>query len=416
MLVKKIINLNRLRRGYTFVKFNKAFIPYGGYHSTPFARWNGSLKAENSVVLTADTARRWFVEKQIDPTVLDFIYYGITTAQPLSFYSHVYSSAVILDRKKNIPGMQVNQVCATSCTTMGLAASDVENGAYETVYALSGDRCSSTPLLVVPTPNNGSVATENIVTDNFKRDPSPDAGLAMFETAEAVAKEAGITRQECDDTALLRYEQYLDATANERAFQKRYMFPVRIKEKKQIKQIDADEGIAVRTKESLAAYKTVVEGGVLTSGTQCHPADGSCGVIVTTKEKAQELSAGSAITVQVISYGAVRVAPGRVASAPVPALTRSLKDAGLRVGDLKQIKTHNPFIVNDIYLGKQMGIEQKYINNYGSPMVFGHPQAPTAGRAIIELIEALAVQGGGYGAFTGCAAGDIGASLIVKVS
>ncbi|MPN32833.1 3-ketoacyl-CoA thiolase [bioreactor metagenome] len=62
-----------------------------------------------------------------------------------------------------------------------------------------------------------------------------------------------------------------------------------------------------------------------------------------------------------------------------------------------------------------MGIDQKHINNYGSPMIFGHPQAPTAGRAIIELIEALAVQGGGYGAFTGCAAGDLGASLIVKV-
>ena len=397
------------------MKFNKAFIPYGGYYSTPFARWNGSLKAENSVVLAADTARRWFVEKQIDPTVLDFIYYGITTAQPLSFYSHVYSSAVILDRKKNIPGIQVSQVCATSCTTMGSAAADVENGAYETVYALAGDRCSSTPLLVVPSPNNGSVVTENIVTDNFKRDPSPGAGLAMFETAEAVAKQAGITREECDDIALLRYEQYLDATANGRAFQKRYMYPVEIKERKQIKRIDADEGVAARTKEGLAAYKTVIEGGVLTSGSQCHPADGNCGVIVTTKENAGKLSADGTVTVQIISYGVVRAAPGRMAPALVPALTLTLKDAGIGAGELKQVKTHNPFIVNDIYLGKEMGIDQKHINNYGSPMIFGHPQAPTAGRAIIELIEALAVQGGGYGAFTGCAAGDLGASLIVKV-
>lgn len=398
------------------MKFTKAFIPYGGYYSTPFARWNGSLKAENSVVLGAATARRWFVEKQIDPTVLDFIYYGITTAQPLSFYGHVYSSATILDRKKEVPALEINQVCATSCTTIGLAAKDVELGACEAVYSLAVDRCSSTPLLVVPNPNNGSLVMENLVTDNFKGDPSPGAGLAMFQTAEAVAKEVGITRQECDDVALMRYEQYQDALANDRAFQKRYMFPAEIKVGKNVKLLEADEGVAARTKEGLANYKTVLKDGVLTSGSQCHPADGNTGAIVTTKEKAKELSTDKNITVQILSYGMVRVAPGRMAHAPVPALELALKDAGLKVSDLSQIKTHNPFAVNDVNLTKVLGVDQKIVNNYGCSMIYGHPQGPTAQRAVIELIEALAVQGGGYGAFTGCAAGDLGGSLVIKVS
>lgn len=66
--------------------YTKAFIPYGGYYSTPFVRWNGSLKGENPVVLGAATARRWFVEKKIDPTVLDFLYYGQTVTSPLTFF------------------------------------------------------------------------------------------------------------------------------------------------------------------------------------------------------------------------------------------------------------------------------------------------------------------------------------------
>ncbi len=396
--------------------FTKAYIPYGGYYSSPFARWNGSLKAENSVVLGAATAKRWFAEKQIDPTILDYMYYGITTAQPLSFYSHAYTSAVINERKKDIPGLQINQVCATSCTTLGLAAQDIENGSYEAVYSMAVDRCSSTPLLVVPNPTNGSLVMENIVTDNFKGDPSPGAGLQMFETAEAVAKEIGISRQECDEVALLRYEQYQDALANDRAFQKRYMFPVEIKvSRKEVKLIDADEGIAARTRDGLANFKTVLKDGVLTSGSQCHPADGNCGTIVTTKEKAKEISKDPNITVQIISYGIVRVAPGRMAAAPVPALEKAVKDAGISLSDLTQIKTHNPFAVNDVNLTKMLGIDQKIVNNYGSSMIYGHPQGPTAGRAIIELIEALAAQGGGYGAFTGCAAGDIGGSVVIKV-
>jgi acetyl-CoA acetyltransferase family protein len=400
------------------MKFTKAYIPYGGYYTSPFVRWNGSLKSDNSVVLGASTARRWFVEKEIDPNILDFLYLGITTAQPLSFFGHAYSAAVILNRQgKDIPALQINQVCATSVTTVGLAAQDIEMGSHDAVFALSTDRCSSTAMVICPDPISGSFAIENIVLDNFERDPSPGAGLAMFKTAEAVAKEEGITREECDEAALLRYEQYLDALANDRAFQKRYMFPVEASiSKKEKILIDADEGASINTKEGLAKLKTVVPGGVLTFGSQTHPADGNSGIMVTTLEKAKEVSKDANITIQVLSYGIVRAGAGRMAAAPVPALELALKDAGINAGDLKQVKTHNPFAVNDVNLSKKLGIDQKKINNYGSSLIYGHPQGPTASRAIVELIEALAADGGGYGAFTGCAAGDIGAALVIKVN
>ena len=94
----------------------------------------------------------------------------------------------------------------------------------------------------------------------------------------------------------------------------------------------------------------------------------------------------------------------------------ALKNANLKIDDIKVIKTHNPFAVNDIYFSKHFNVSVEKMNNYGSSLIFGHPQGPTAGRLIIEMIEELVLLGGGYGLFTGCAAGDTGAALIVKVS
>ncbi len=139
-------------------------------------------------------------------------------------------------------------------------------------------------------------------------------------------------------------------------------------------------------------------------------------MIVTTKEKANELSADKAVTVQILSYGFARANKAHMPEAPVPASARALEKAGIAVSDLKAVKTHSPFSINDIVMGKEMGIDDKIFNNYGSSLIFGHPQGPTVMRLAIELIEELVLKGGGYGLVAGCAAGDSGAALVIKVN
>ena len=90
--------------------------------------------------------------------------------------------------------------------------------------------------------------------------------------------------------------------------------------------------------------------------------------------------------------------------------------AGLQIGQIDAIKTHNPFAVNDIALSRDTGFAWEKMNNYGSSIIWGHPQAPTGMRAIIELIEELVLRGGGVGLFTGCAAGDSGYATIIRVT
>ena len=107
--------------------------------------------------------------------------------------------------------------------------------------------------------------------------------------------------------------------------------------------------------------------------------------------------------------------PGYMPAAPVPAADMALANAGLKISDMKAIKSHNPFATNDINFAKKLGNDVMKMNNYGSSLIYGHPQAPTAGRIIMEMIEEMAMLGGGYCLWAGCAAGDTGASMILKV-
>jgi len=238
----------------------------------------------------------------------------------------------------------------------------------------------------------------------------------MIKTAENVSKEFGITREECDALTLRRYEQYQDALANDRAFQKRYMFPAEVQlSKKKTLTVEADEGVTATTKEGLAGLRPVLPDGVHTFGAQTFPADGNAGISVTTRDKARELSADPKIEVQLLSLGFARTKKAHMAAAVAPSAQMALDKAGIKAGDVAAVKTHNPFAANDIAMAKVLGLDVNGMNNYGSSLIYGHPQAPTGARLMIEGIEEVAQKGGGYLLFSGCAAGDTAASVVIKI-
>ena len=85
------------------------------------------------------------------------------------------------------------------------------------------------------------------------------------------------------------------------------------------------------------------------------------------------------------------------------------------IDQVKVFKSHNPFAINDLYFARATGIDWRAMNNYGCSLVWGHPQSPMGTRAIIEVIEELVLRGGGFGLFTGCAAGDTAMSVVLEV-
>jgi acetyl-CoA acetyltransferase family protein len=397
--------------------FRKTYIPYGGYWSTPFCRWQGSYAHLNAVPFAAEIAVRALQERDISPRVFDTAYLGLTVPQQHSFYGTPWFSGLI--GAESTTGPVISQACATGARVVASAASEVEVGQDRLVLTITTDRCSNGPHVFYPNPlgPGGKGDAEDWVWDNFGYDPY--AKNAMIETAENVAREAGITREEQEEITLTRYQQYADALKDDSAFLRRFMVtPIEVKDargRKVVATVDGDEGVFPTTAEGLAGLRPVVQGGTVTYGTQTHPADGNCGMLVTTREKAQELSRDPKIEIQVLSYGEARAKKGYMSQAIVPAAQLALSRAGIHMEDVRVIKTHNPFAVNDVYFCREMGVEPEAMNNYGSSLVWGHPQAPTGQRLIIEMIEELVLVGGGYGLFVGCAAGDTGAGVIIKV-
>ena len=399
---------------------SKTFIPYGAYWCTPFAKWQGSLSHLHSVEFAAHVSKQALDRKSVPLDVFDYGVFGMTVPQQGSFYGLPWLAGMM--GADHIGGPTISQACATSARVMAAAAQEIQSGAASCVMAVTADRISNGPHLYYPNPSGpgGTGRAEDWVLDNFNRDPY--AKCDMTQTAENCAAKWNISTAEQHEVVLRRYEQYLQATRQEdgTSFQQSYMqLPFDVPDarfRKIVKVLDGDEGISETTAAGLEKLKPVKENGTVTFGGQTHPADGSAGMIITTAEKASELSADDKIAISIESFGQARVEMAWMPSAPVPAAKRALQAAGITIHDVAAIKSHNPFVVNDIIFAREMGVDVMGMNNYGCSLIWGHPQGPTGMRAIIELIEELVIKGGGYGLFHGCAAGDTAMAVIVKVS
>jgi len=398
------------------MKFTNAHIPYGAYWSTPFCKWQGSFSDLHPLKFAAETARNELEKRHIDTKQLTDLHLGNTVPSKSSFYGAPWVAAMM--GAEGITGPIVSQACATSARVIAGAATELESGNDGKILCITADRTSNGPHILYPNPKGpgGKGNAEDWVWDNFNYDPF--AKNAMLQTAENVAKEIGISTAQQNEVALLRFQQYKNALVNDGEFHKRYMVsPLEINPsgRKVIGIVKSDEGIFPSSIEGLEKLKPILPDGTVTFGGQTYPADGNAGMIITTPEKANEMSSNSDIIIQLISYAQGRTKKGFMPAANIPACKIVLPEAGIDIADVKAIKTHNPFAVNDIYFAKKMGVKIEEMNNYGSSLVWGHPQGPTGMRLIIELIEELVLLGGGYGLFTGCAAGDTAAAVIIRV-
>ena len=395
----------------------KAEIPYGAYWSTPFARWQGSFANLHSIEFAAHVARQELAKRKIDPLIFDYGVLGFSVPQKHSFYGLPWLAGMIGANQTGGPTLM--QACATGVRSLLAAVQEIEVGMAETTLVVNCDRTSNGPHIYYPNPRGpgGTGVAEDWVMDNFGCDPL--GGHAMVQTAENVAAKYGIGTAEQHELVLRREEQYRQSCDDDSAFLKRFMtlpFDVPTPNfKKTANTIGGDEGVSRSTAEGLAGLTPVMPGGTVTYGGQTHPADGNAAIVVTTRDGARALSADPKIAVRLHGFGLARVGSAYMPEAMLPAARRALSQANRSIAQMSAIKTHNPFAVNDLFFAKQTGADLKSMNNYGCSLVWGHPQAPMGTRAIIELIEELALRGGGFGLFTGCAAGDTAMSVVLEV-
>jgi len=392
-------------------------VPYGAYWSTPFSRWQMSFSNLHSVKFAADTAKKVFSAKKFPIDCIDHAVLGMTVPQDKSFWGVPWLMSIA--GAPTTTGPTVSQACATSARCLAISAGEIIAGNVGASLTVTCDRTSNSPVLLYPNPRglSGAPAVENWVLDNFKEDPN--AHCAMVDTAENCARDWRISTAEQHDLVVRRYEQYQDALAKDGAFQKRYMtLPFSIPDpqfRKETGTLTTDEGIHPTTADALAKLKPLVQGGTVTYGGQTHPADGNAGILLTTADRALEFSSDPKISIMLRGFGQARERMAYMPAAPVKAARKALENAGLSIDKIDAIKSHNPFIVNDLVFARETGVDPNTMNNFGCSLIYGHPQGPTGLRIIIELIEELVMKGGGIGLFHGCAAGDTAMAVVLDV-
>jgi len=394
------------------MRFEHAFLPANGTWHTPFCKWGGSFANLHALKFAAAITKQALADRQIDAASLGEVVVGWTIPSPDCFYAGPWVAGMI--GAERATGAIVSQACATSAAALAHAAAKIESGDQAPIVVVLADKTSNGPHLVYPNPlgPGGKPDAEDWVWDSFSRDPW--ARNSMLETAENVAREAGFTRAQQDALTLVRHQQYVEAQTEGR-YARVMVSPVEVNPsgRKVVATIRTDEGVFPTSAEGLAKLPPVMKDGSVTFGSQTHPADGNAGLIVATRDRAKAIGGGD--PVRILSYAQARVEKGFMAKAVVPAARKALAEAGIGIGDVEVIKTHNPFAVNDLYFARELEIAVESINPGGCSLIYGHPQAPTGARLIAEGIEEVRLRGGGYLLFAGCAAGDTAAAIVLEV-
>jgi acetyl-CoA acetyltransferase len=313
---------------------------------------------------------------------------------------------------RRIPGYHIEQACATGMQAAILAGHEVQNG-RDVVSVVTFDRTSDSPVGVFPE-RRAHERTQAIadVWDNFGFDPA--TGKAMIAAAGKTARKHKCSREETDDVAYLRYQQYFEA--KESGLLDRVLVPLDVLNVagRPLGRIDDDLGVRKITRSSLRDMRELDT--CVTGGGQTHASDGMATLLVTSKDRVKDLSPRPEIDIRFVAKTEVRTDPSLMPEAPAVAVQKLMKMTGLTLDDMAVVKNHNPFAVNDVIFKQITGYDWAKMNKTGCPLVWGHPQGPTLTRVLIEALEEAVTLGGGYALVFGCAAGDVGIAAMLKVS
>ncbi|MFA6278098.1 MAG: acetyl-CoA C-acyltransferase [Pedobacter sp.] len=315
-----------------------------------------------------------------------------------------------LDTDK-VPGVTINRYCASGLDTIATAVAKIKAGMADCIVAGGVEVMSGMPFggwKLVPNPE---VAKTN-----------PDWYWGMGLTAEAVAKEYNVNREDQDEFSFNSHQKAIEAIKN--GHLKAGVLPITVDEnyldanmKKQTRSyiVDTDEGPrADTTVAALAKLKPVfAANGVITAGNSSQTSDGAAFVLVVSEKKMKEL--GAEPIARLVSYGVAGVPPRIMGIGPIEAIPKALKQAGLKQDDMDLIELNEAFASQSLAIIRTLGLDQSKINVNGGAIALGHPLGCTGAKLSVQIFNELKRQNKKYGMVTMCVGTGQGAAGIFEV-
>ncbi|MDI9481430.1 MAG: acetyl-CoA C-acetyltransferase [Bacillota bacterium] len=379
---------------------------------TPVGTYGGQLKDTKAVDLGAIVMQEALKRAGITADQVDEVIFGcvLQTAQGQNV---TRQSAIKAGIPETVPAFTINKVCGSGLRSVSLAAQIIKAGDADIIMAGGMENMSAAPYALEKARygyrmNNGTLVDVMIKDGLWEAFNDYHMGI----TAENVAEQYGITREEQDQFGLR--SQDLAAKAIAAGKFKDEIVPVVIRGKKGDIVFDADEHPRATTAEKLAQLKPAFKkDGTVTAGNASGINDGAGAVIVMSKEKADEL--GIKPMAKVISYASGGVDPKIMGVGPVPATRRALEKAGMTVDDIDLIEANEAFAAQSIAVARDLGWENtmEKVNVNGGAIALGHPIGASGTRILISLLYEMQKKDSKTGLATLCIGGGQGTALIV---
>ncbi len=308
------------------------------------------------------------------------------------------------------PGMTVNRYCASGLETIAIATAKIRSGQAECIIAGGTESMS-----MVPTAGWKTVPAYSIAKDE------PDYYLSMGLTAEAVAKEYKVSREDQDMFSYQSHQKAINAIKN--GYFKNGILPITVEEvmldakgKKQTKKsvVDTDEGPRADTSpEALAKLKPAfAAGGCVTAGNSSQTSDGSAFVIVMSERMVNEL--GLKPIARLVACASAGVHPRIMGMGPVEAVPKALKQANMSLGQIDLVELNEAFASQALAVIRQLGMDPAIVNINGGAIALGHPLGCTGCKLTIQVTHDMKRLNKKYGIVTACVGGGQGIAGIIE--
>ncbi len=316
----------------------------------------------------------------------------------------------LLSLPLNVPGMIINRYCGSGVEAIALASARIHAGTAECIIAGGTESMSMVPTMGYKAALNWKIAEKN-----------PQYYLGMGLTAEQVANDYKITRQEQDEFAYHSHQKAIKAITEGKF--KEGIVPVEVTEtsldengKKKTKKyvVDTDEGPRGDTNlEALAKLKPAfAAGGSVTAGNSSQTSDGAAFVMVMSERMVNELNLKP--IARMVAYTAEGVDPRIMGIGPVAAIPKALKQAGLKLSDIQQIELNEAFAAQGLAVMKVLDMNPEIVNVNGGAIALGHPLGCTGAKLTVQLLNEMRQRKQKYGMVTACVGGGQGVAGIYE--
>jgi acetyl-CoA acetyltransferase family protein len=312
----------------------------------------------------------------------------------------------------NVPGLIVNRYCGSGVETIAMAVGKITAGMADCIIAGGTESMSMVPTVGWKTAPNYKLATQH-----------PDYYIGMGLTAEAVANDYKISRQDQDEFSYNSHQKAIKAIAAGKfkqsivpiTVEETYLDQATGKKKNRSYVVDTDEGPRADTSlEALARLRPVfAANGSVTAGNSSQTSDGAAFVLVMSEKLVKELNLEP--IARMVTYASEGIDPRIMGMGPIKAVPKALRQAGLQLADIDLIELNEAFACQSLAVVRELGIDMDKLNVNGGAIALGHPLGCSGAKLSIQLFDELRERGQKYGMVTACVGGGQGVAGIYEL-